>query len=565
MFPSVKFAILVLLVSLSSTCSTVSASEFNPEFPSLPSKRRAPEEGFNEEGRDNKKMRTTPQNQTQEEKVYFYFPLEVLSRVLEFSDLQSFYRFKLVSKEMKKETEREGYQIPEGEKVITWISSFSDKDTHLFDFDVFFSDFSKRNSHTKDSHKRFFNAANLYEQQNSLFHFKRLFYGHESKTEASLSQVCANLLKEIESLEKDPKPQSFAVLQEKRQQLKEMLLVWQPYAIAHDLAIRMFAQNGSVIWDDIKEIAQKCSTLQPYLLNPYMVGFYGSELGLEQLPKLQQTLLIIRDQLTKQEIIKAFQLRDFTRKEELPHTYAKAAQEAHDFADLLTQKKEACIFYEKEAYFLKQHAYYLNLSYQAEAFLRSAKCYSKVGHLLQESDSLKAEELVKEASQTTLDSLKYLMKLSETDYPDIYTIFKEAASLIISSDEAKAAKFCEKTANFIRRGDRYIDCVEAALSYIIAGEFIKETDPAKANLLFQKADDQELALMKIIKVDETDEVNLNPEDAEEISDSYKEAALCLELYNKKRAATFYAKAEDFKKYAEDFGDESSQSSVTDGG
>jgi hypothetical protein len=84
-----------------------------------------------------------------------------------------------------------------------------------------------------------------------------------------------------------------------------------------------------------------------------VVGLYGSNLAPQQLPKLQQTLLILKDQLASQEIIKAYQM--------------------------------------------------------------------------------------------TLKNLKYLMKISETDNcPDIYLIFKEAASLVISSDKAKAAKFCEE-------------------------------------------------------------------------------------------------------------------------
>jgi ADP-dependent phosphofructokinase/glucokinase len=57
-----------------------------------------------------------------------------------------------------------------------------------------------------------------------------------------------------------------------------------------------------------------------------------------------------------------------------------------------------------------------------------------------------------------------------------------------------------------------VTAILAALSYIIAGELIKGTDPVKASSLFEKADNQELALMKAIK----DEDDLDPENIEEI-------------------------------------------------
>ena len=321
MLTSVKFFICALSVSLSFNYCIINASEFNPESSSFPSKRTTPEGGFDKEDRNTKKMRISPQNLTQAEKVDFYLPLEVLNRILKFTDLQSFYCFKLVSKEIKKETEREEYQIPEGKNAINWILSFKDKNSHLFDYDSFIADFLMRNRHTKDSLNRLFNAANLYGNHNSLFRFKGLFYGHVSSTEDRLSPVCARLLEEIESLEKDHEGQASNVIQEKRQQLKEMLLVWQPYAIAHDLAQRLFAQDVNSIWDSIGKIAQKCSTLQPYLSNPYIVGFYGSDLGLEQLPKLQQALLILRDQIANQEIVKASQLRNLARLEYINTLY----------------------------------------------------------------------------------------------------------------------------------------------------------------------------------------------------------------------------------------------------
>jgi len=274
----------------------------------------------------------------------------------------------------------------------------------------------------------------------------------------------------------------------------------------------------------------------------------------DQTVKTIQNYLSIRDDV--------YPFTDFDRvltklnktKEELPFAYAKAAQKTHALAELLGQDnsvKEVCALYEKEAYFLRQQAYYSDLPSKAEIFIKSAQSYAKAAHIIREIAPKKAKELAQHASKMTLESLESLMKTSEIDFPEIYMIFKEAASLIIPSDKAKAAEFCKKTADFISKGDRYIDWVEAALSYIIAGELIKETDPVKANRLFEQADNQELALMKAIK----DENDLDPEDIEEIYDTYKEAALCLKAYDKEKAATFYAKAEEFQKYAVDFMEE----------
>jgi hypothetical protein len=67
---------------------------------------------------DNKKIRTAPRNQTQEEKVYFYLPLEVLSRIIEFSVLQSFHFFKLVSKEMKKEQNEKNIKFQKVRRLL---------------------------------------------------------------------------------------------------------------------------------------------------------------------------------------------------------------------------------------------------------------------------------------------------------------------------------------------------------------------------------------------------------------------------------------------------------------
>src|SRR5690606_23454817 len=177
--------------------------------------------------------------------------------------------------------------------------------------EAFFTDFKMRNMHTKNSPSRLSEAANLYQSHNNLFRFKSRWFGHVSTTEAGFSPDYAALLNDIELLAKSPSPQAVAALQEKHKQLRNILLLWQPYAIANDLALRLFPQQTSDIWDGIE--AQAPIPLKQFLSNPYLAGLYGSDLVPQQLPKLQQTLLITRYQLANQEIIKAYQLRDFER------------------------------------------------------------------------------------------------------------------------------------------------------------------------------------------------------------------------------------------------------------
>jgi hypothetical protein len=94
---------------------------------------------------------------------------------------------------------------------------------------------------------------------------KGLFYGRESNSDASLSRVCDNLLKEIESLEKDLKPQLLKFCK-KAPTIKRDAAFMAPYAIDHDLSVRLFTQHASSMWDDIAEIAHDFPALAPLFI-----------------------------------------------------------------------------------------------------------------------------------------------------------------------------------------------------------------------------------------------------------------------------------------------------------
>lgn len=375
-------------------------------------------------------------------------PEDTISVIAEFiEDPITFQRVRVVAKSWNRSVSNDKFAFPsDPEKTIKWITSFQPSTSMQFNIDSFFADFIARNQRIIDAHLPLYAVLNSFNNRVPP-HLKLI----NDKLE-DLSPRAFQLIKQIS--EYSSQPESRALVAQSQQELKEMLLAWQPYGICLHLNHLLLNKSSQ----GFESMTKKYPEIEYFLLTPYQIPLYPQSVELGTQFAAQSALAKYSSQIATAEAFKAYHTKSYERFYEVcfGHLFGyKILPEVPEASLYSRIKKQTSRLKEEIKRFTAQQDHQSVLLYWNQLF-----------SLLETN----AQNLKEQMAQS-ISSLS-LRQFNITSAYHIYSDYYSAHSTLINS-YYKAADHFKQDANInqekglrLKASDLYIQAVRFMIRYI---------------------------------------------------------------------------------------------------
>lgn len=422
-------------------------------------------------------------------------PKKVIHLIASFVDTPIAYqKLKVVSKKWNETLADEEYTIPnKPQQVIAWVLSFIEPDTKEFSTQNFFSDFIMRNRRTPDAKSSLLEAAYSYKNLEKT--------SHKLMTDdlRDLSPQTLQLLNDIRE------SSSSIVHDSAKQQLYDMLLLWQPYGIC--LHANYLLKNSKYErYTNLELVAKNYPEIRDFILLPYEISRYPNQLNFIEQFTIKSKLLKFSEPIATDEAFKAYHMNFPAKFYEVCNSYLYGYDDLWEEAEL-TLYPDVIKLIEPIEEKIEESTRQKNYE---DAFLYNNH---KLILLKNDAENLKNkmtkalsniplyEFNITSAYHVMMDYFNARNYLSHA-YKDSSLLYETAAeSLGLKGSKLEACDLHIQSAQFVIR---YIDNIHAfnvldeidfeaedewiRLSLNKAAECIEYHDPEKANQLRQKAE-----------------------------------------------------------------------------